>query len=95
MKDLFSRFFGSRTQSKDQAKQRLKFLLIHDQVDITPAQLEAMKAEIMEVICKYLDVDDQETVFRLERAQDKVALVSTVPVRRVTQRPHTVSHNPA
>lgn len=86
MRDLINRFFGPRVQSKDEAKQRLKFLLIHDQVDLTPAQLEAMKAEIMEVICRYMDVDQNETVFRLERAQDKVALVSSVPVRRVTTR---------
>ena len=93
MRDLISRFFRSRSPSKDEAKQRLKFLLIHDQVDITPAQLEAMKVEIMEVICRYLDVDDTETQFRLERAQDKVALVSSVAVRRVTQRPQTIGHS--
>jgi cell division topological specificity factor len=86
MKDLIARFFGGRSHSRDDAKQRLKFLLIHDQVDMTPAQLEAMKAEIMEVICRYMDVDKQDTVFRLERLQDKVALVSSVPVRRVTSR---------
>ncbi|MBN1336133.1 MAG: cell division topological specificity factor MinE [Deltaproteobacteria bacterium] len=86
MREILNRFFGSRGASKDDAKQRLKFLLIHDQVDLTPAQLEAMKAEILEVVCRYLDVDPQETVFRLERLQDKVALVSSVPVRRVTER---------
>jgi cell division topological specificity factor len=87
MRELLNRFFGPRAASRDDAKQRLKFLLIHDQVDLTPAQLEAMKAEILEVVCRYLDVDQHETVFRLERLQDKVALVSSVPVRRVTERP--------
>jgi|WetSurMetagenome_2_1015567.scaffolds.fasta_scaffold466650_2 cell division topological specificity factor len=87
LQNLINRLFGPRSaHSKDEAKQRLKFLLIHDQVDLTPAQLEAMKAEIMEVICRYMDVDQQETVFRLERLEDKVALVSSVPVRRVTSR---------
>ncbi len=89
-----NRLFNNRGASKEDAKQRLKFLLIHDQVDLTPAQLDAMKAEIMEVICRYMDVDHQQTVFRLERLQDKVALVSSVPVRRVTQRPETISHSP-
>jgi len=68
-----------------------KILLIDDDPDV----LEAMKVEIMEAICRYLDVDDQETVFRLERAQDKVALVSSVAVRRVIQRPPTMSPDPA
>jgi cell division topological specificity factor len=83
---LLGRWLAPRNPSKDEAKQRLKFLLIHDQVDLTPAQLEAMKTEIMEVICKYMDVDQQETIFRLERLEDKIALVSSVPVKRVVSR---------
>lgn len=95
IQSLISRWFNPRTNSKDEAKQRLKFLLIHDQVDLTPAQLEAMKTEIMEVICKYMDVDQQETVFRLERLEDKVALVSSVPVRRVISRTPATNGSPA
>ena len=86
MRELIDRFFGNRQQSKEDAKQRLKFLLIHDQVDLTPAQLEAMKLEIMEVIARYVDVDRESTSFRLERCESEVALVSTVPVRRVVAR---------
>jgi len=95
MIEILNRLFGPKSTSKDEAKQRLKFLLVHDQVDLTPAQLEAMKAEIMEVICKYMDVDQQETVFRLERLEDKVALVSSVPVKRVTYRAPVAGHSPA
>jgi cell division topological specificity factor len=86
MMHLINKIFGSKTHSKEDAKQRLKFLLIHDQVDMTPAQLEAMKSEIMEVIGRYMDVDQSDTVFELKRLQDKVALVSSVPVKRVTAR---------
>jgi cell division topological specificity factor len=86
MMHIINKFFRGRTASKEDAKQRLKFLLIHDQVDMTPAQLDAMKSEIMEVIARYMDVDQSDTVFKLERLQDKVALVSSVPVKRVTAR---------
>ncbi len=88
MKDLINRFLGrTNKNSKDEAKQRLKFLLIHDQVDLTPGQLEAMKTEILEVIARYVEVEDLEgTEFKLERGDGHVALVSTVPVRRVVQR---------
>ncbi|MCK6508088.1 cell division topological specificity factor MinE [Myxococcota bacterium] len=89
MKDLFNRFFGGRNagRSKDEAKQRLKFLLIHDQVDLTPAQLETMKNEILEVIGRYVEIDAASTEFKLEKAEDCIALVSSVPVRRVVERP--------
>ncbi len=88
MKELINRFFGrGNTSSKEEAKQRLKFLLIHDQVDLTPGQLAQMKSEILEVIARYVEVEDVEgTEFKLERAEGHVALVSSIPVRRVVQR---------
>lgn len=95
MRDLFSRFgptverfFGKpgTGASKDDAKQRLKFLLIHDQVDLTPAQLDTMKNEIMEVIGKYVEIDSDSMEFSLNREDGHIALVSSIPVKRVTAR---------
>lgn len=86
MLDIINRFFGHKEASKHDAKARLKFLLIHDQVDLTPVQLESMKTEILEVIARYMDVDKNEAEVRLEREHGAVALVSNFPVRRVTAR---------
>ena len=86
MKQLLNRIFGNNPQSKDDAKQRLKILLIHDQVDLTPAQLEAMQEEITQVIQKYVEIDRENSLVRLERGDDQIALVSSVPVRRVIER---------
>lgn len=88
MRELFKNIFGTKPkQSKDDAKQRLKFLLIHDQVDLTPGQLEQMKAEIMEVIGRYVEIEaDHGTEFKLAREDGHVALVSSIPVRRVVER---------
>lgn len=92
---FLDRFFGTaRTQgpgSAGDAKQRLKVLLVHDQVDLSPAQMERMKAEIMEVIARYAEVDPDKVVLRLEKADDHVSVVSSVAVRRVTQRVVTAS----
>jgi cell division topological specificity factor len=71
--------------SKDEAKQRLKVLLIHDQVDLTQGQLEAMKSEILDVIAKYVEIDREAMDIRLTKEDGQVALISTMPVRRVTQ----------
>ena len=87
MRTFFNRLLRARaTNSKDDAKARLKVLLIHDQVDLTPAQMERMKREIMDVITRYVEVDDDNVQFRLNREEGNVALVSSVPVRRVTAR---------
>ncbi len=82
---FFSRMFSNKG-SKDDAKARLKLLLVHDQVDLTPAQMEAMKAEVIEVIGRYVEIDRDSIDFKLERSGGDVALVSNVPVRRVTAR---------
>ena len=87
MMSLFDRFFGKPTGgSKEDAKSRLKILLLHDQVDLSSQQMDAMKREILEVIARYCEVDAERVDVRLERADDQVSVVSSVPVRRVTGR---------
>ena len=86
MRDFLNRMLGHGQDSKKDAKQRLKFLLIHDQIDLTPTQLEEMKAEIMDVITRYVEIDSETVEFKLNREEGHVALVSSVPVRRVTAR---------
>lgn len=88
MRDLLLRLIQSTrgSGSSADAKQRLKFVLLHDQVDLTPVQMEKMKNEIMEVIARYVDVDTEGVEFRLDKEEGHVALVSNIPVRRVTAR---------
>ncbi|HMV70243.1 MAG TPA: cell division topological specificity factor MinE [Myxococcota bacterium] len=87
MLDMIRRLLEPKsTQSSQDAKARLKFLLVHDEVDLTPAQVEKLKAEIMEVIARYVDVEESDVDFRLDKAGGRIALVSNVPVRRVTAR---------
>ncbi|MEL6349816.1 MAG: cell division topological specificity factor MinE [Myxococcota bacterium] len=89
MRDILNRLLRRTKSSKEEAKQRLKFLLIHDQVDLTPAQLEEMKNEIIAVLEKYVEINSEETEFRLERSEDSIALVSSIPVQRVIARAAT------
>lgn len=82
-----SRLLGLGQGSKEDAKSRLKVLLIHDQVDLTPAQMAQMKQEILEVVAKYVEIDEHNVQFELNKGNTGVSLVSSVPVRRVTERP--------
>ena len=75
---------GPTGGSKNEAKQRLKILLIHDQVDLTQGQLDNMQKEILEVVHRYLEVDDGNITFKLSREDEGIALVGQFPVRRVT-----------
>lgn len=82
-----TRFLGLGQNSKEDAKSRLKVLLIHDQVDLTQAQLAQMKQEILDVVAKYVEIDERNVQFELNKGNTGVSLVSSVPVRRVTERP--------
>jgi cell division topological specificity factor len=84
--DRLEQLVRGAPKSKDDAKQRLKFLLIHDQVDLSPAQIDEMRDEILAVIRKYVEVDVNSVDFRLHKEEGHIALVSNVPVRRVTAR---------
>ena len=86
MTELLNKILNRKDASKEDAKQRLKVLLIHDQVDLTPAQHDAMQEEITAVIQKYVEIDRDNSIVRLERGDDRIALISSVPVRRVIER---------
>lgn len=86
MRSLLKRVLGGTGGSKNDAKQRLKVLLIHDQVDLTPAQMDQMRDEVVAVIRKYVEIDAQGVEFRLDRGEAGVELAASVPVRRVTAR---------
>ena len=82
-----SLFQSSKSRpSKEEAKKRLKLLLIHDQIELTPTELDNLKGEILCVIRKYLRVDEQQSHFRLDRAESKVTLVSSIPVSKPEER---------
>ena len=84
IQDIRRQVMGDKQGSKEEAKQRLKVLLIHDQVDLTQGKMDEMRKEILEVVHRYLEVDDDSVTFQLDRGEGGVALVSEFPVRRVT-----------
>lgn len=84
MRALIRNLFGGSAPKKsgNEAKQRLKVLLVHDEVALSPAQMDLMKEEIMEVILRYVDVDPDGVEFKLDKSEGSIALVSNVPVKR-------------
>ena len=86
MKFSIRNMLGMKKMSKDEAKRRLKLLLIHDQLNLSPEQMEFMKADIMEVVRRYLIIHEEDADFRLDQQDDNVTFVTTLPVSRVKKR---------
>lgn len=84
--DLF-KFFTNRSSSKDVANERLKLILIHDRADLSPELLEMIKNEILNVIAKYVEIDNSDVEVKLTRTGvedgNAPALVANIPIRKM------------
>ncbi|WP_408954910.1 cell division topological specificity factor MinE [Natroniella sp. ANB-PHB2] len=83
MKGMFNK---EEPQSKDLAKERLRLVLVHDRIGVSPEVIEDMKEELIGVISKYLDIDESGLEMELDRQENSVALVANIPVKQLKKR---------
>ena len=82
---FFSNLFN-RNRSKDTAKKRLQFVLLHDRSDVAPEVMDALQRDILEVIGRYMDVDNSGTICRVSNDENVAALEVSVPVKGMKRR---------
>jgi cell division topological specificity factor len=75
----------TRKRSAASAKERLQLVLVHDRTDLTPAQLEALKDELLTAISRYIDIDPDAVQIGLERDGRSQRLVADIPLRSVSR----------
>lgn len=69
--------------SKEAAKERLRLVLVHDRADISPHLMEMLKEDMLAVISKYMEIDEDGFVVKLEHFDTSVALRADIPVRKL------------
>ena len=75
--------------SKDAAKERLHLVLMQDRANVSADFLELMKQEIIEVIKKYIDVDERAIDVRLTNKENgdgttgAPALYANIPIKNI------------
>ncbi|MBI5954541.1 MAG: cell division topological specificity factor MinE [Chloroflexi bacterium] len=85
MGSLFERMFGSK-RSAESAKERLQLVLVHDRTDLTAAELEALKDDLLKAISRHIDIDPSAVQIGLERDGREQRLVADIPLRSVGRR---------
>lgn len=89
MFDNIFKIFRKDEKSKDLAKERLKLVLIHDKANVSPQFLEMVKGEIIKVIKKYMEIDEEALDIQLTKvksdAGDRIVpqLVANIPILNV------------
>jgi cell division topological specificity factor len=78
--------FFTRKRSASSAKERLQLVLVHDRTDLTPAQLEALKDDLLKAISRYIEIDADAVQIGVERDGRSQRLVADIPLKSVTNQ---------
>lgn len=74
--------------SKEKAKERLQLVLLQDRASVSPDFFEMMKKEIIEVIKKYIEIDEESLEVQLTRGFEDgdeagPALYANIPIKNI------------
>jgi len=94
MKDIFAElykkvvsFFNKTDEeigenAKDVACNRLKLVLMQDRTNLTPAIMDRMRKELIELLSKYMELDRELLDLNFEHEDNQMALMLSIPVIR-------------
>jgi cell division topological specificity factor len=83
MFEFIGKLFGGSEGSKNKAKERLRLVLVHDRASLSPGLVEALKEELIQVISKYMEIDEDGLEVNFDEGDDAVALIANIPVKNV------------
>ncbi len=85
-------FFNRKTPSKEIAKDRLKFVLVHDRANTSTQLLEMLKNDIIKVISSYMEIDEQELDIQITQGdggggnKNVPMLFAEIPIKSMRKR---------
>ena len=74
------------SSSKDTATNRLKLVLMQDRSNLDGATMQKMREQLITVISRYIEIDQEALDLNLESDGDEIALMLNIPVIRARTR---------
>lgn len=75
-----------RRKSAFNAKERLQLVLIHDRIDLNPAELEALKDDLISTISRHVDIEPSGVLINVAQDGRSRRLVADIPLRTTQRR---------
>ena len=82
---FFDRLFGKKN-SAENAKERLQLVLIHDRTDLTPAELDSLRDDLIATISRHVEIDAQAVQIGMEHDGRSQRLVADIPLKGNSRR---------
>jgi cell division topological specificity factor len=77
---LLKKLMNKGDDSKNIAKQRLKFALLTDKLEIKTDTLGDLQRDLVEVISKYFEIDKESIQIDIKRSDESSALIFNTPI---------------
>jgi cell division topological specificity factor len=81
MPGFLDRVLGREPKSAEQAKERLKLVLVHDRTDISPGVMDALKDELIAVISRHIEIDPSAVRIEMAHEGREQRLIADIPLR--------------
>ena len=82
---FFEKLFN-RKSSADSAKERLQLVLIHDRTDLTPAEFDSLRDDLINTISRHVSIDEDAVQIEVEHDGRSQRLLADIPLKSVIRR---------
>ena len=80
---FLEKLFGSSSNKSGHiAKERLRLVLLQDRIKLPPPIMEQMQKELITVISKYVDIDNDGIDIAFTKVSSQDCLVANIPILR-------------
>ena len=86
MLEFFRKLFAPESSGAT-ARERLRLVLLSDHLSLAPDVVESLRADLIAVISKYVEVDEANCDVSFEQQDRAVAVLANIPIVSMRSRP--------